>query len=224
MFRYDTSSKSEFDGKIGIFPLVEEGVALRSSKNRPRGARIIKNIESIDQETYKRFLIDDVFPAIRAKWPKRRFRQIIYVQQDNAKPHIDPCDPEIVGEGISRYFEIRLIFQPAHSPDLNVLDLGFFASIQALQYKEDADSNEELIEKVDEAFNNVSCTTLDNTFVTLQKIMECIMECEGRNDYKLPHIGKSKLRKAGKCLRSLTCNKNSYDKGAFFLTNSNSSV
>jgi hypothetical protein len=92
-----------------------------------------------------------------------------------------------------------------------------------LQYKEDACSNEELIEKVEEAFNNLSSTTLDNTFITLQKVMECIMECEGRNDYKLPHIGKSKLRKDGKCLRSLTCNKKSYDKGACFLTSSNCS-
>ncbi len=36
-----TSSNSMFNGKLGSFPFVEEGVALRSSKNRPRGARII---------------------------------------------------------------------------------------------------------------------------------------------------------------------------------------
>ncbi len=108
-----------FGGKLGIWLLVEEGVAIRSSKNRLRGARILKNIDSIDREVYRRYLLDEDFP-IRKPGTKK----VIYVQQDNAKPHIDPNDPEILRAGREEHFEIRLRNQPAHSPDLNVLDLG----------------------------------------------------------------------------------------------------
>ena len=42
-------------------------------------------------------------------------------------------------------FDIRLICQPANSPDFNVLDLGFFRAIQAIQYKKNAKTLKELI-------------------------------------------------------------------------------
>jgi hypothetical protein len=35
-------------------------------------------------------------------------------------------------------FDIRLIFQPPNFPDFNILELGFFRAIQAIQYKKDA--------------------------------------------------------------------------------------
>jgi hypothetical protein len=38
--------------------------------------------------------------------------------------------------------------QPANSPDFNVLDLGFFRAIQAIQYKENAKTLKELIPAV----------------------------------------------------------------------------
>ena len=34
-----------------------------------------------------------VIPAIREKWPNKDMT--IYIQQDNAKPHINPNDPTI---------------------------------------------------------------------------------------------------------------------------------
>jgi hypothetical protein len=35
--------------------------------------------------------------------------------------------------------------QPANSPDFNVLDLGFFQAIQAIQYKKNAKTLKDLI-------------------------------------------------------------------------------
>ena len=78
-------------------------------------------------------LITNVLPSIRAKWPANLSKHI-YVQQDNAKPHIAPNDTEFLNESMKDGFYIELVQQPPNSPDMNVLDLGFFRSIQALQY------------------------------------------------------------------------------------------
>ncbi|ETP33198.1 hypothetical protein F442_18222 [Phytophthora nicotianae P10297] len=58
-------------GKIGIWALTEEYVAQRSSKYRPR-----------------------------AEWPRQQWRDPIFAQQDNAKAHISPFDPDILAAGL----------------------------------------------------------------------------------------------------------------------------
>ena len=45
-------------------------------------------------------------------------------------------------------FDIRLIYQPPNSPDFNILDLGFFRAIQAIQYKKDAKTIKDLVPAV----------------------------------------------------------------------------
>ncbi|ETO86415.1 hypothetical protein F444_00044, partial [Phytophthora nicotianae P1976] len=101
--RYDFQRKCRWSGKIGIWALTEEYVAQRSSKYRPR-----------------------------AEWPRQQWRDPIFVQQDNAKPHVSPFDPDILAAGLEGGWSIRLIFQPPNSPDLNALDLGLFASLQSI--------------------------------------------------------------------------------------------
>jgi len=49
-------------------------------------------------------------------------------------------------------FDIRLVRQPPNSPDLNVLDLGFFRSIQALQHKKSLNSVDDLVDAVQKSF------------------------------------------------------------------------
>lgn len=66
--RYDSQKRRFFDGKIGIWPIVERTVALRSSTNRPAGSPITKSI-SMTREVYIKMLQDKVLPAIREKWP-----------------------------------------------------------------------------------------------------------------------------------------------------------
>ncbi|KAH9123464.1 hypothetical protein LEN26_009938, partial [Aphanomyces euteiches] len=55
-----------------------------------------------------------------------RRSQAIYIQQDNARPHVEVDDPAVMMEGSSEGWTIHLTAQPAMSPDFNVLDLGFF--------------------------------------------------------------------------------------------------
>ena len=49
-------------------------------------------------------------------------------------------------------FYIQLVQQPPNSPDMNVLDLGFFRSIQALQYQKAAYNVTQLVRVVNNAF------------------------------------------------------------------------
>lgn len=83
-----------FDGKIGVWAFVEETTAKRSSRNRPKGTTLLKNIDSINREVSKTFLIEKVIPAIKAKWPSSAKSKPIYIQQDNARPHIPIDDAE----------------------------------------------------------------------------------------------------------------------------------
>ena len=139
-----------FDGKIGCFPLVNFEQAIRGSHNRLRGAQVIKPIQSITREVIRDFMINKVLPAIRAKWPREDVNKPIFIQQDNAPSHLKVDDPQFCEVAKQDGFDIRLICQPPNSPDFNILDLGFFRAIQAIQYKKDAKTMQDLIPAVEE--------------------------------------------------------------------------
>ncbi|ETI57014.1 hypothetical protein F443_00630 [Phytophthora nicotianae P1569] len=67
--RYDYHRKAMFDGKLGIWPLVEDYTAQRNSANRPAGTVLTRNIASIDRDVIKEFLLKEVTPTIKRKWP-----------------------------------------------------------------------------------------------------------------------------------------------------------
>ena len=73
-------------------------------------------------------LVTNVLPTIRAKWPHEMSKHI-FIQQDNAKSHIAHNDNEFMEEAMKADFFIQLVQQPPNSPDMNVLNLGFFRSI-----------------------------------------------------------------------------------------------
>lgn len=200
-----------FDGKIGLWPLTETYVAQRNSVHRKKGAICTRNIATVDRAVYKHYIIAHIIPAIKAKWPVSARGRTILIQQDNATPHVPTDDPDVVAAGTSDGWNIRLLFQPPNSPDLNVLDLGFFTSIQCIQYRQPTHGIENLIRAVTEAFEETSTTTLDNIFLTLQSVMQCILLNEGGNRYSLPHIGKEALRKRGELPTSIKCDIAAYE-------------
>jgi len=73
-----------------------------------------------------------VEPALKAKWSAEERGMPIFIQQDNARTHIAVDDPAFVQAAQADGWDIRLTCQSPNSPDLNILDLGFFAAIQAL--------------------------------------------------------------------------------------------
>lgn len=102
-------------------------------------------------------------------------------------------------------FDINLVCQPPNSPDLNVLDLGFFRSIQTLQHQEAPKNVDELLAAVDKAFNELSPQCLTNVFLSLQSCMLEVIKSFGNNTYKLPHIGKDQLSRTGRLPLTMNC-------------------
>jgi len=119
----------------------------------------MKPITSITREVIRGFMINQVLPAIRAKWPREDVGRPIFIQQDNAPSHLKLDDPEFCEAAKLGGFDIRLICQPPNSPDFNILDLGFFRAIQAIQYQKNAKTMEALLPAVQE----VICSTIVHT-------------------------------------------------------------
>jgi hypothetical protein len=126
-----------FDGKIDCFSLVTFEHAKRSSVNRLAGTMEVKPITSIIRDVIRQFMIEKVLLAIKAKWPRDDVNKPIYIKQDNAPSHIDVHNPLICGTAQQDGFDIRLICQPANSPDFNILDFWGFSchTINSVQEK-----------------------------------------------------------------------------------------
>ncbi|XP_057786111.1 uncharacterized protein LOC131003599 [Salvia miltiorrhiza] len=184
-----------FDGKIGIFPFVEKVPAKRNSRNRNAGTLEKKPIESITNEVYKAWLINEVVPAVMSKWPEGASKRID-IQQDNARPHILDNDPDFRAAASKYGFDIRLKQQPPNSPDCNVNDLGWFRAIQSLQVETTCNTVDELLHAVTDSFNRLSPHTLNKVFLSLQSCLIEIMKFRGHNSYRVPHMGKEALRRA----------------------------
>lgn len=165
----------------------------------------------VDSSVYKTYLLKYLFPAIKQTWPRKDRRTLILVQQDNAKPHVSPFDPDILEAGVTDKWNIRLTFQPANSPDLNVLDLGLFSSLQSLQYQRKMKGIEDIVYAVHDAFKVLTCQTLDNVFLTLQNCMAALLGVGGGNAYTIPHMGKDKLRRVDLLPSCIQCDRKTYD-------------
>nr|GMC58175.1 Transposase, Tc1-like protein [Ipomoea batatas] len=158
----------------------------------------------VNKEVTRKWLVDYVLPAIRVKWPLSSSKSI-FIQQDNAKPHISVNDAEFLEAAQKNGFDIRLTWQPPNSPDMNVLDLVFFRAIQYLQYQESPRNVDELVVATQKAFDDISIESLSNIFLTLQLCMVEVMKRFGGNNYKIPHINKQKLEQEGQLPTTISC-------------------
>ncbi|KAK9669319.1 hypothetical protein RND81_13G123000 [Saponaria officinalis] len=185
-----------FDGKIGIFPFSCIVPAKKTSKNRRKGTLETRPIARITKAVIKTCLIEKILPTIKDKWPDRR-GQTIYIQQDNARPHISPNDPDFRRAATADGWDIQLIFQPPNSPDLNILDLGHFMSIQTIQHEKAPRSVVQLVDAVLRSYEEINPISLNYTWLTLLSCMNEILKVKGSNRYKIPHIGKKRLDRLG---------------------------
>ena len=94
-------------------------------------------------------------------------------------------------------WKFYLVFQPRNSPDLNVLDVEYFNSIHSLQYHSDSKIIQDLVEVAWTSFDALHWTKLKGTFLTIQKVIELIILCNGKNNFKVPYICKKKLERKG---------------------------
>jgi hypothetical protein len=193
--RYNNTTRQWFDGLIGIYPVGEFDMYKRSSANHERGDLKWTNI-SLDRDEYQQMMIDLVLPDIKRKMP---INNNVIVQQDGAKAHLPLNDPEFKAKVLDLYGNedaVKLYTQPAQSPDLNVNDLGFFASLQLMYYRTSPKDAIELIEMVESCFNNYDVNKVVNhIWLSLQSCMNKIIEEKGDNKYKIPHMKKERLER-----------------------------
>ena len=190
---YNTSANSWWDGKLGIWPI---GDWEPGSKNRPRGMLVWKK-KTVTKVVYRDLLINKLIPATLDKWPRRdRMSRTIYIQQDGAKNHICVDDEEFNNALTEQEIDAKLYTQTPNSPDVNLLDLGFFRAIQSFN---DASAKNEakLIQSVQDAYENYPRHKLNRTWLTLQSRFNQIILHHGDNDYSIEYISKAKLEWQG---------------------------
>ena len=201
--RWDYERNEWFDGKIGTWHFTEEVPALRTSRNRKAGTMETKPV-NVDRGVYKAMLLEKVIPAIKSKWPAHETKRV-KIQQDNARPHISPSDHDIVRACTEGSWKIDLVCQPPNSPDLNVLDLGFFRAVQTVQQRENCANIKDVITATEKAWAHVPMSNLTRNFLTLQSVMMEILRVDGGNHFKIPHMKKSTLMVQGRLPDSIDC-------------------
>ena len=196
--RLDPATGQFFDGKVLMYPFTHQVAAQRASRNRPRGTLEWK-CRNINMEVYQEAVIDHLLPAINEKWPVSFRNRPIRIQQDNARPHNSCVNGNQLFQERAQEYGLDIMFdnQLAQSPDTNVLDLGYFASLQSLQQQRNSRTIEELQNHVIESYNQLDHVKLNKVFLTHQTVMAEILLNDGGNDYKIPHLGKDRLTRSG---------------------------
>ncbi|XP_057548114.1 uncharacterized protein LOC130826548 [Amaranthus tricolor] len=162
-------------------------------------------------------LINEVLPAIRLKWPANRVKDI-WIQQDNAKPHILANDQAFNKEANKDGFNIRLVCQQASSLDMNILDLSLFSALQSIQFKSFPKDLNDLIKAVNDAYDTFEPKLLNYTWIQYQLCMIEVLKARGGNNYKNPHIGKQRLDRLGMLPRQLEIPQELIDAARQFLS------
>jgi len=190
-----------WDGKIGIWPIGFCRAAMRDSVNRPAGTQLFE-AESIDMDKHRNMLTGCVLPAMLTEFPTSEFNRYdnIIIQQDGAPTHIHPRDHEwmeiLTDFGLEH--KIKLITQPANSPDLNINDLGFFNALQSMCYHCCPSNEVELITMVTDCFNEFPRNKINRIWLTFQTMLNEVIKHAGCNLFKIPHMGKDKLEREGR--------------------------
>ena len=203
--RFDAQGNEVLLRKIDVFPFVTHEPAKRTSVNRSAGIVETKPMTSVKRELIRSYLIEKVLPAIKEKWPREDIRNPIFIQQDNARTHIDHNDDDFCEATRQEGFDIHLMCQPVNFPDLNVLDHGFFSAIQSLQHKESPKTVDELVNAVLKEFESFPSAKYDHIFLTLQLCMIEIMKEKGSQRYKIPHVNNVRLESLDKLPTQFKC-------------------
>ena len=202
-----------FDGLIGIWRSTEVKMAKKNSKNHKKGD--LYDVDcTVTAASYRKLLEEEIVPAIHEKmdWIKDEFGDDFFLQHDGASPH--------TGKGNREYFReaaeelgLQVVTQPAQSPDMNVLDLGFFASLQARVQKAWVDSVEKLDEAVRAGFWSYPSETLEKVWQALFNCYNKILDHGGDNNYKIPHVGVSKSQRHGVLTKRVAVTAGSIENG-----------
>lgn len=182
-----------FDGRIGLWMVSETKTAKNKSKFHEPGEEYEINA-MMNGELFVDMCQNLLIPAIQKKL---KFAKIIEVQMDSAGGHKIKSSVDELNQycqSKKAYKNISFIIQPTRSPDLNVLDLGIWNSIQSgvPTIKYDENSSTKMIyrirDQVLQAWEDYdACEKLNKIFNTLTLIYKEVIKAEGGNNFKLPH-------------------------------------
>ncbi|KAM0893034.1 hypothetical protein ACQ4PT_025365 [Festuca glaucescens] len=184
---------------------------------RKRGEWELKPCKSVDKNKSREYLVKYVLPAIKARWPESDRWNTIYIQQDNAKTHIQPNDEVFLREAARGGWDIRMVQQPPNSPDTNINDLGWFASIQSMFQKKMPKTLPEIVQKVEESLAEYEHEKLNRIWLSHQNCMREIIKHKGSIHYDLPHMKKEMLERQGLLPVRLTVDKQIVDDAIEFV-------
>ena len=183
--------------------------AERSSKRKKRGEEYEFDC-TIDAEWYKDWYIDQLLPAVKKKMPWLRSKRVV-VQQDGASPHTGKNNPEILSSaGMGRGWMVDLVMQPAQSPDLNVNDLGFFASLTSSVWGMNASSIDELVQTIFQQYEEYDGATSERVWQSLFKVYNQTLRKMGDNEFGVEHTRVTARQREGTLERVVK-----YDQDAF---------
>jgi hypothetical protein len=145
-----------FDGKIGLWHVGEEKVALKKSKFHDKGDVYWVNV-NMDGDLFVNMVKTYLIPAVLSKcsWAKK-----IIIQLDSAGGHrVNSSVVELNQVGSSCQPPIEFRTQPCRSPDTNVLDLGTWKSMQSrvVEVKYDRFAEESINQRIINAVNDMWC-------------------------------------------------------------------
>ena len=107
--------------------------------------------------------------------------------------------------------KILIFTQPSNSPDLNINDLGFFRALQAYFSQFCPKTTEEIVEYVLKAHELYPKERINHIWLSLMTVMNEIIDSNGDNDYKIPHIGKERLEREGRLPVTLAVTDNAFN-------------
>ena len=86
----------------------------------------------VTQEVYKDLLLAKLLPMLVQKWLRRGcLSRKLFIQQDGVKNQISEKDRVFNEVWMEKEINGELYTQAANSPDVSILDLGFFRAIQS---------------------------------------------------------------------------------------------
>ena len=138
---------------------------------------ITKEITSVSRDVIKETIINKLLPNIVKMFP--RDTSIINIQLDGSGAHSIHNNPDINRAFLDSGLNIQLFKQPPQSPDLNVLDLGYFNSIQSLQQTKVCHEVEDLVSAVVSSYVELDNRKLENVWMTWKLVMLDVIRVGG---------------------------------------------
>ena len=202
----------DFDGKIGVWVVGEEYLAVYNTPNQDAGDEKVRSY-TLNANRYQDLMVDEVFPAIRAAFPDE---EVVYVQHDGTPPHTgktpgkkNRSTPVVLAEAGEKRKRgeprIEMVEQPAQSPDFNLCDLAFLRALACSVRKrrrlgpgeKRSFDLKELADDVKAEFDDYPAEKIEDMVQHLHYVLNESLKTDpkGGNDYPRHRSAEAKKRK-----------------------------